>query len=159
MDQVTNGVAAGAAAGPALAALRAASLRCRCRRSAQPRRHAPAHLLLLLATAAVLAAPRPATASGLSLQAALRTTSAGSVRGAGHLGGVQHFALPLAGGSCPPAAMTGFAKCLALPGGGQAWRFIMVGVQGGWIFIPAFGNAGVRVLTSTAADRVECSLR
>lgn len=52
-----------------------------------------------------------------------RTLGAGSVYDGTTLGGVQHLSLPMAQGTCPHAALYGFAKCLlvrALVGGVRA---------------------------------------
>ncbi len=61
----------------------------------------------------------------------LRTTSARSVHGAGHVGGMQYFTLPHSplntskSANCTAAAVYGFAKCIVHPDGTQIWRVIL----------------------------------
>jgi hypothetical protein len=99
------------------------------RRRGPPRR--PRRAALAAAAVCLLAAARAASAvppaPPPALVDALRTTGPASVHDAGSFGGVQHFTLPIGQGqgTCPPAALHGFAKCLRLPGGGAAWRVIV----------------------------------
>lgn len=91
----------------------------------------PAAVYLLLAAAALLppacAQPEPGgnAGGGPFDPARLRTTSAATVYDAATFGGLQPFTLPVSEGTCPPASVHGFAKCVALPGGGQAWRVLV----------------------------------
>ncbi|GBF91710.1 hypothetical protein Rsub_04014 [Raphidocelis subcapitata] len=98
---------------------------------------------LLLAAAALPACAQPAGAAGGDTfdPRRLRTTSAASVHDAATFGGLQAFTLPVAEGTCPPASVHGFAKCVALPGGGQAWRVLM-----------AWARVGLRRLENVAHD-------
>jgi hypothetical protein len=85
------------------------------------------HLLALVAAAVVAA--RSAAAAVMPADPGsddFRTTGPESVFDAADFGGVQAFSLPIGPGqgTCPPAALQGFAKCLRLPGGGAVWRVI-----------------------------------
>jgi hypothetical protein len=92
--------------------------------------------LLLVAVAALLLArgPQPAGAATAAPAAHERTLAAEALRtlaaphDAAGFGGVIYFTLPFqaeasgAAPACPPSVLHAFAKCLALPGGGQRWR-------------------------------------
>jgi hypothetical protein len=88
---------------------------------------------------AVVAQAQPSTSPFNS--SSWRTTGRASVQDTGQLGGLQHFSLPVSQGSCPPAALYGFAKCLRLAGGGQAWRVVA-----------AYGRVGFTRMESVAED-------